>query len=64
MLIPSRLAIARKRRGLTLTRLSELTGLSTHSLSVYENGHQNAVGRDTFPARRRSRYYARFPGQS
>lgn len=40
MLTPSRLAIARKRRGLTLTRLSELTGLSTHSLSVYENGHQ------------------------
>ena len=40
MLTPSRLAIARKRRGLTLTRLAELTGLSTHSLSVYENGHQ------------------------
>jgi Zn-dependent peptidase ImmA (M78 family)/DNA-binding XRE family transcriptional regulator len=40
VLTPSRLAIARKRRGLTLTRLSELTGLSTHSLSVYENGHQ------------------------
>lgn len=37
---PSRLAVARKRRGLTLTRLAELTGLSTHSLSVYENGHQ------------------------
>ena len=40
MLTPARLAIARKRRGLTLTRLAELTGLSTHSLSVYENGHQ------------------------
>jgi Zn-dependent peptidase ImmA (M78 family)/lambda repressor-like predicted transcriptional regulator len=40
MFSPSRLAIARKRRGLTLTRLSELTGLSTHTLSVYENGHQ------------------------
>lgn len=40
MLSPSRLAIARKRRGLTLVRLAELTGLSTHSLSVYENGHQ------------------------
>jgi len=40
VLTPSRLAIARKRRGLTLTRLAELTGLSTHSLSVYENGHQ------------------------
>src|SRR5665213_1478210 len=40
MLNPSRLVVARKRRGLTLTRLSELTGTSTHSLSVYENGHQ------------------------
>src|SRR5579859_2671061 len=40
VLTPSRLAIARKRHGLTLTRLAELTGLSTHSLSVYENGHQ------------------------
>lgn len=37
---PSRLVIARKRRGLTLTQLSALTGLSTHSISVYENGHQ------------------------
>jgi Zn-dependent peptidase ImmA (M78 family)/DNA-binding XRE family transcriptional regulator len=40
MLTPSRLIIARKRRGLTLTQLSALTGLSTHSISVYENGHQ------------------------
>jgi Zn-dependent peptidase ImmA (M78 family) len=40
LLTPSRLVIARKRHGLTLTRLAELTGLSTHSLSVYENGHQ------------------------
>jgi Zn-dependent peptidase ImmA (M78 family)/DNA-binding XRE family transcriptional regulator len=40
LLTPSRLVIARKRRGLTLTRLAGLTGLSTHSLSVYENGHQ------------------------
>jgi Zn-dependent peptidase ImmA (M78 family)/DNA-binding XRE family transcriptional regulator len=40
MLSPSRLAIARKRRGLTLTQLAGLTGLSTHTLSVYENGHQ------------------------
>ena len=40
MLTPSRLVVARKRSGLTLTRLAELTGLSTHSLSVYENGHQ------------------------
>ncbi len=40
MLTPSRLAIARKRHGLTLTRLADLTGLSTRSLSLYENGHQ------------------------
>ncbi len=39
MLTPSRLVIARKRRGLTLTRLAELTGLSTRSISLYENGH-------------------------
>ena len=40
MLTPSRLEVARKRRGLTLTRLAGLTGLSTRSLSLYENGHQ------------------------
>jgi Zn-dependent peptidase ImmA (M78 family) len=40
MLTPSRLIIARKRHGLTLTQLSALTGLSTRSISVYENGHQ------------------------
>lgn len=40
MLTPSRLVIARKRRGLTLTRLAELTSLSTRSISLYENGHQ------------------------
>jgi Zn-dependent peptidase ImmA (M78 family)/DNA-binding XRE family transcriptional regulator len=39
MLTPSRLVIARKRRGLTLTRLAGLTGLSTRSISLYENGH-------------------------
>ncbi len=39
MLTPSRLVIARKRQGLTLTRLAELTGLSTRSISMYENGH-------------------------
>ncbi len=38
-LTPSRLAIARKRHGLTLTRLADLTGLSTRSVSLYENGH-------------------------
>jgi len=40
MLTPSRLVIARKRRGLTLTKLGQLAGLSTRSLSLYENGHQ------------------------
>lgn len=40
MLTPSRLVIARMRRGLTLTRLAEQTGLSTRSVSLYENGHQ------------------------
>jgi Zn-dependent peptidase ImmA (M78 family)/DNA-binding XRE family transcriptional regulator len=40
MLTPSRLVIARKRQGLTLTRLAGLTGLSTRSISLYENGHK------------------------
>jgi Zn-dependent peptidase ImmA (M78 family)/DNA-binding XRE family transcriptional regulator len=40
VLTPSRLVIARKRRGLTLTRLAELADLSTRSVSLYENGHQ------------------------
>ena len=40
MLTPSRLLIARKRRGLTMTRLATMTGLSTRSISLYENGHQ------------------------
>jgi len=44
MLTPSRLAIARKRRGLTLTRLAGLTGLSTRSVSLYENGHAEPAG--------------------
>lgn len=39
-LTPSRLMIARKRRGLTLTQLAGLTSLSTRSISLYENGHQ------------------------
>ena len=39
-LTPSRLVIARKRRGLTLTQLAGLTSLSTRSISLYENGHQ------------------------
>lgn len=40
MLSPSRLAIARKRQGWTMARLAERTGLSTRSISLYENGHQ------------------------
>ena len=40
VLTPSRMVIARKRRGLTLTQLAGLTGLSTRSISLYENGHQ------------------------
>jgi len=44
MLTPSRLAIARKRRGLTLTSLAGLAGLSTRSVSLYENGHAEPAG--------------------
>ena len=44
VLTPSRLVIARKRRGLTLTQLAGLTGLSTRSISLYENGHQEPSG--------------------
>jgi Zn-dependent peptidase ImmA (M78 family) len=40
MLTPSRLTLARKRRGMTLSRLEEVTGLTTRSLSAYEKGHQ------------------------
>ena len=40
MLNPSRLAVARKRRGLTLTGLAKLTDVSTRSLSAFENGHK------------------------
>lgn len=38
MVSASRLAIARKRRGLSLTTLSDATGVSAHSLSGYERG--------------------------
>lgn len=40
MFNPSRLTAARKRHGWTLTKLAEETGISTKSLSTYENGHQ------------------------
>jgi Zn-dependent peptidase ImmA (M78 family)/transcriptional regulator with XRE-family HTH domain len=39
MFTPSRLALARKCRGLTLVRLGEAATLSTRILSDYENGH-------------------------
>jgi Zn-dependent peptidase ImmA (M78 family)/DNA-binding XRE family transcriptional regulator len=37
---PSRLALARKRRGLTLVQLATAAGLSARSVSGYENGRQ------------------------
>ena len=40
MLTPSRLALARKRRGLTLVQLAAATQVSVRSLSGYENGRQ------------------------
>lgn len=38
-LTPSRLTLARKRRGLSLAALSRLSGVSTRSLTNYEGGH-------------------------
>lgn len=38
---PSRLSIARKRRGLTMTRLAALIGVELRSVSAYENGEFN-----------------------
>jgi len=35
---PSRLTLARRRRGLTMTRLAELIGVEPRSISAYENG--------------------------
>ncbi|MBG0818412.1 ImmA/IrrE family metallo-endopeptidase [Planomonospora sp. ID82291] len=35
---PSRLKLARKRRGMTLVRLEQVTGITTRTLSDYENG--------------------------
>ncbi|MFC5820666.1 helix-turn-helix domain-containing protein [Nonomuraea harbinensis] len=35
---PSRLKVARKRRGMTLVRLEQITGITTRTLSEYENG--------------------------
>lgn len=35
---PSRLTLARRRRGLTMTRLAELVGVEPRSVSAYENG--------------------------
>lgn len=39
-LTPSRLTLARKRRGQTLVQLAAAVGLSARSLSAYENGRQ------------------------
>jgi Zn-dependent peptidase ImmA (M78 family)/DNA-binding XRE family transcriptional regulator len=41
MLNPSRLKAARKLRGWTITKLAQESGLSTKSLSSYENDHQD-----------------------
>ncbi|MEV6527223.1 XRE family transcriptional regulator [Longispora sp. NPDC051575] len=40
MLTPSRLTLARQRRGVTKVRLAESVELSVRSISAYENGHQ------------------------
>ncbi|GAA5192743.1 ImmA/IrrE family metallo-endopeptidase [Rugosimonospora acidiphila] len=40
-LTPSRLTLARKRRGLTLVQLATAVGVSVRSLSTYENGRQD-----------------------
>ncbi|WP_330296867.1 helix-turn-helix domain-containing protein [Streptomyces sp. NBC_00503] len=49
MVTPSRITLARKRRGLTLAELSELAGVSLQSLSNYETGRttprRTTVGR-------------------
>lgn len=39
-LTPSRLALARKRRGLTMVKLAADAGVTTRSLSAYESGRQ------------------------
>lgn len=41
MLNPSRLKAARKLRGWTITKLADVSGLSTKSLSTYENDRQD-----------------------
>jgi Zn-dependent peptidase ImmA (M78 family)/DNA-binding XRE family transcriptional regulator len=40
MFNPTRLVLARRRRGMNLTRLANLTGVSTKSISNYERGDQ------------------------
>lgn len=40
MVNPTRLAVARKRSGLTMTALADLIGMSPRSMSAYENGAQ------------------------
>ena len=41
---PTRLQIARRRLGLTITALSREAGISTKSLSSFENGHTTPTG--------------------
>ena len=40
MFNPSRLTVARKRNGLTMTRLADAIGMSSRSISLYEAGEQ------------------------
>ena len=42
-LTPSRLMLARKRRGLSHVKLAQITGISSRSLSAYENGKQQPL---------------------
>ncbi|MFC1409800.1 helix-turn-helix domain-containing protein [Streptacidiphilus sp. N1-12] len=42
MLTSSRLVLARKRRRMTLARLSQKSGISVRSLTAFENGHKAA----------------------
>jgi Zn-dependent peptidase ImmA (M78 family)/transcriptional regulator with XRE-family HTH domain len=49
LITPSRLAIARKRRGLSLAALARISGVSTRSLTNYEGGYSQP-SQETFNA--------------